>query len=142
MASLSEGTLAVSTSCTQLRTFRVEYDISDEILVALGAHCPHLTALAAHMMCTAGIKIADAGVCALAQGCPQLRKVSTTRAPTPYLPSPHFAAPVTMVGITALATHCPHLRELDVHKSVVSFPTAAGATTIVVRRLHVTVRNS
>jgi hypothetical protein len=141
-AALMEGLWVIAQSCTQLRTLRVEYGIADRILVALGAHCPHLTALTTRFSLYGGTTVTDVGVCALAEGCPQLRELSTIISAAHYVPSDFLAAPVSMVGITALATHCPHLRELGVHRSVVPSHGAAGATTIVIGRLHVTVHYS
>jgi hypothetical protein len=129
---LLESILAVVQSCTQLRTLYLDYYIvQNEVLVALGAHSPHLVAFAASF----GYRITDAGVCALAQGCRQLREVSATT------DRHYLRAPVTMVGITALATHCPHLRELEVHSSVVALANVSRTSTaaMVVGKMHVTV---
>jgi hypothetical protein len=126
------GILAVACSCTQLRRLYFSYCIvTDEILVALGTHCPRLTAFAAGF----GVKVTDVGVCALAQGCRQLRELAA-------LQSGYFRAPVSVVGITALATHCPHLRELEVHRSVVaSSANSTGTATMVVGKIQVTVHD-
>jgi hypothetical protein len=132
---LREGLGEVVCSCTQLRTLWVTRQVEDAILIALGAHCPHLVALAAMY----GFNSTDAGLCALARGCRQLRELSTVPYPSYFLPTPHLRAPVSMVGIAALATHCPHLRELDVDRSVVPAATPANQDTFVVGRLRVTV---
>jgi hypothetical protein len=123
---VSQGLLFVARSCTQLRTLHLKFYVTNHILIALGARCPHLTALAAAF----GRAISDVGVRALAQGCPQLREVSA-------MSHEYFKYPVSMVGVTALATHCPHLRELDVCWSVAQ--TSLSATVIVVGRILVTV---
>jgi hypothetical protein len=135
--SAREGMLTVVRSCRELRTFHVDCCVLDELLIALGAHCPHLIAFAARF----GAQVSDAGVCALAQGCRQLRELSTVVFLSEFFDFPYLVSPVTMVGITALATHCPRLRELEVHRSVVPTLTGADAAAFVVARLRVTVHD-
>jgi hypothetical protein len=127
---LNEGLLAVAHSCTLLTMLYVDRVIPDDLLVALGDHCPHLAALVARYCGS----VSNVGVRALAEGCKQLREVAAIHRTC-------FTAPVSMVGVNALATHCPHLRDLEVDQSVLSFAVSAN-TTLVVGRLHVKVHRS
>jgi F-box/leucine-rich repeat protein 2/20 len=115
----------LATSCTKLRTLSASYAIGNDVLIALGAHCPSLTALAVMF----GTYVSDAGITALAHGCTQLREIST-------LWRAYLSAPVSIVGVRALAMHCPHLRELEVNRSVLQY---CGVRRVVtVRKLKIT----
>jgi hypothetical protein len=97
--------IALVTGCRLLETLEVDTAPTDAVLNALSLHCSYLGSL--HLRLHVG-SVSDAGVCALARGCPRLRGLST-----------RLTAPVTMVGITALATHCRSLHIIHVNHSVV-----------------------
>jgi hypothetical protein len=112
--------------CPKLQRLRLNTHCSDGLMSALGAHCHGLSALHLEFASNSG-RVTDAGICALAQGCPALRRLGGT-----------LVSPVTMEGIKCLATHCPRLREVDVSAD------AAGApvnTEQYVHRLCVSVCN-
>jgi hypothetical protein len=136
--SADAGMIAVAVGCTQLRTLHVAFFVDNRLLTILAAHCPHLVAFAAKF----GAQVSDAGVCALAQGCGQLRELSSVSSYFTYRITSYIAFPITIIGVNALAKHCPHLRELHVHRSVVaSVVNRAGADTVVIGKMHVTVHS-
>jgi hypothetical protein len=75
--------------------------LGDHSLLALGEHCPSLTALAVE----GAEDISDMGVAALARSCPGLRELR--------LPA---CASVTDAALEALADSCQHLEELNISR--------------------------
>jgi hypothetical protein len=112
-------------ACPSLQELSLNTVPTDALLCAFGEHCHHLTGLKLNFSASA---VTDAGICALAQGCPRLLCLED-----------HLVAPVSMVGITALATHCPRLRNVWVMKPVAG---AGQSASIQVNKLCVHVRGN
>jgi hypothetical protein len=118
--------VALGKGCPRLRFLLLSRTPpTDALLVALGSYFPNLAALAVNSE-VAHNAVTDAGVCALALGCPKLYALLWT-----------VPEPVTMVGITALATHCPELRELTVVEKVAK--SVPHGSSFRVKRVKVTV---
>jgi hypothetical protein len=91
--------------CPHLSYLRISLRPTDALFTLLGKYCHALSFLSLQPYTTHAVT--DEGVCALAQGCPNLHTLRCT-----------LAHPVTIVGITVLATHCRHLSQLTVSKTV------------------------
>jgi hypothetical protein len=102
--------VALAEGCPKLEWLKLSTHCSDGLLSALGVHCHRLSTLHLEFATNSG-RVTDTGICALAQGCPALRRLGGT-----------LVSPVTMEGIKCLATHCPRLREVDVSADVAGAP--------------------
>jgi hypothetical protein len=116
--------VALAKGCPKLQRLRLNTHCSDGLLSALGEHCHGLCTLHLEFATNSG-SVTDAGICALAQGCPMLHRLGGT-----------LVSPITMEGIKCLATHCPRLREVDVSADVAG---TSVNTQLAVHRLCVSV---
>jgi hypothetical protein len=76
--------------------------LTDELLYALGVHCPRLRSVTASFSAA----ITDAGVTALAKGCPMLENVYLGHCPN-----------ITVAALDAIVTRCRRLEGLTIHQA-------------------------